>query len=347
MTHGLFDDEIPQDLIELGVFDYRLLSADTRVFVIEKTDETQWLLKKTAENIILIGKNLQAVKAKLPHGMFLPWLKYEFGLSQVTANNFMHVADRFDGKLTKFVNLSVSALYALASPSTPEEAVEEALHRADSGEKITHALAKQIIDAQEAAKKAQDDEAQARAAALISQQQLFNVQEEASAQIEALNGLIDALREEIKTIETPPVETREVITNVVPPEMARRIRDLEQQVERLQIERTSQLERIEKQEEDLKLAIERRERSDSADQMRKKWHMVTSEVTTSMMRLLAQWPSPVDLRSFEADEWMQLAYLKETLQRVLSECEGLHVASASSSPHLLRPLRVQSNGVEG
>lgn len=365
MTPGLFDDEPTQGLIELGVFDYRLLSADTRVFVLEKTDETQWLLKKTAENIILIGKNLQAVKAKLPHGMFLPWLKSEFGMSRQSADNFAHVAERFGDKMLNFSNLATSALYALASPSVLQEARDEAIQRADSGEKITHTLAKQIIDAQEALKKAQEAEAQARADALVTQQQLFHARSDLTNQIEALQRQIADIQkpDEITVTVWPEEKQREieVLTaqieklqsdiesekRAVPPDVSQQLKTLEAQVKQLETMRKTQEERIEKQEEDLKLAIEKRERSDSADQMRKKWHMVTSEVTTSMMRLLAQWPSPVDLRSFESDEWVQLTYLKEVLRRVLDECEDLHIAPVSSGPHALRSLRVQANGVEG
>jgi predicted transcriptional regulator len=43
--------------------------------------------------------------------------------------------------------LRPSALYLLAAPSTPDEAVAEALERAESGEQITHAEAKSIVAA--------------------------------------------------------------------------------------------------------------------------------------------------------------------------------------------------------
>ena len=49
------------------------------------------------------------------YGMYLPWLQSEFGMSQKTANNFVHVAERFKDKLVKFTNLSSSVLYLLAS----------------------------------------------------------------------------------------------------------------------------------------------------------------------------------------------------------------------------------------
>ena len=35
------------------------------------------------------------MKQALPHGMFLPWLEAEFGMSDQTARNMMRVADKF------------------------------------------------------------------------------------------------------------------------------------------------------------------------------------------------------------------------------------------------------------
>jgi len=43
-----------------------------------------------------------------------------------------------------------------------------------------------------------------------------------------------------------------------------------------------------------------------------------------MMRLLGQWPTPLDVRSFESDDWERLSQLKSTLKRVLEECDNLN-----------------------
>lgn len=328
MTPGLFGEEPMQELTELGVFDYRLLSADTRVLVLEKTDETQWLLKKTAENIIKIGKNLQDVKDKLPHGMFLPWLQSEFGMSHKTAHNFMSVNQRFGNKYVNFTHLSASVLYLLASPSTPDEAIDEVIQRADSGEKITHALAKQIIDAQEAIKKAQEAEAQARADKAVAQQLLFNAQTEAEQKIGDLNNQIASLQAEIKTIETPPVQFKEVTKEVIPPDVQKKLADLQKERDRLQAEQASQNERIKKLQADVEVSIRKREFAENADRMRQDWRRITSETHSCMMRLLGQWPTPVDVQSFEADDWAQVEHLKATLKRVLAECDALHYGSS-------------------
>jgi Protein of unknown function (DUF3102) len=79
-------------------FDYHALDAETRQFVLQKADETHGLLKRTAEHILHIGQNLQAVKEKLPHGQFLLWVETEFEMSRWTARNFIHVAEKLEDK---------------------------------------------------------------------------------------------------------------------------------------------------------------------------------------------------------------------------------------------------------
>lgn len=338
MAQGLFEDETSVQL-EQVVFDYRLLSADTRVFVLEKTDETQWLLKKTAENIIKIGKNLQEVKARLPHGMFLPWLKSEFGLSEKMARNFMYVKDRFENKSVNFTDLSISALYLLSAPGTPPEAVDEALQRAEKGEKITHALAKQIIEAQDALKKAQEAEAQARADAILAQQQLFNVQEKYASESARWDVEKEALTK-------PDTVTVEVVKEVIPLSAVQEMKRLESQLgkqksdyDKQEAELHAKKAYIARLEDDIRTAAINKELTDNADRIRQKWRLITNETHSSMMRLIGQLPTPIDLRSFEDEDWERVNQLKETLRRVLDECDNLHVAPVSSGPFMLRGVK--------
>ena len=114
---------MPENPVQ-AIFAYEALNEGTRIFVQQKTDETHLLLKRTAENILAIGLILQAVKEHLPHGQFLPWLQAEFGMSRMTANHFMQVADKFGGKCTNLLHLPATILYELASPSTDESIIE-------------------------------------------------------------------------------------------------------------------------------------------------------------------------------------------------------------------------------
>lgn len=74
---------------------------------------------------------LTEAKAIAGHGGWLPWLDREFGWSIPTAERFM----RCHELATKNVNLTnldigVSALYALAAPSTPAAAREAVIAEA-------------------------------------------------------------------------------------------------------------------------------------------------------------------------------------------------------------------------
>jgi len=122
---------------QIELFDYSALAPDLQVEVKTATERIKLRMKRTAEDIIEIGKDLIAIKEKLPHGAFLPWIASEFEMSQRTASNFMQTAERFGDKLANFANLKPAAIYELASSSTPDEVVEKVIKKAGSGEKVT------------------------------------------------------------------------------------------------------------------------------------------------------------------------------------------------------------------
>lgn len=130
---------------QLTLFDYNALDTSTRLFVETRTTEIKALVKRSAQDIIEIGQKLTEVKARLGHGNFGRWLEAEFAWTQQTAQRFMHVGERFKFNNLLDLNFAPSALYLLSAPSTPDEALEEALERAENGERITHSAAKEII----------------------------------------------------------------------------------------------------------------------------------------------------------------------------------------------------------
>ncbi|MBX3053444.1 MAG: hypothetical protein KF753_18355 [Caldilineaceae bacterium] len=69
-------------------------------------------------------------------GGFGPWLESEFAWSDFTARQFMNVATQFKNENFSDLTIGASALYLLASPSTPDPARIEALERAEAGEVI-------------------------------------------------------------------------------------------------------------------------------------------------------------------------------------------------------------------
>ena len=126
-------------------FSYDDLDAETRIVVRQAANEIKTLMRQTAQGVMDIGQRLIEVKERLPHGRFGGWLGQEFGWSERTARNFMAVTRQF--KTANFADLSIapSALYALAGPSVPEAARQEAVQRAGNGP-VTHKQARQIIE---------------------------------------------------------------------------------------------------------------------------------------------------------------------------------------------------------
>lgn len=127
-------------------FDYGALSHDARETVQMERDFIRDRMKRTASDIIAIGRSLTAAKEALPHGQFGPWLDAEFGWSQPTASRFMAVYRAFGNRQSIPGEYFEShALYTLASGDVPDEVREEFIERAEAGERITHAMVRESI----------------------------------------------------------------------------------------------------------------------------------------------------------------------------------------------------------
>ena len=116
-------------------FNYFALDADVAIEARAAAERIKIRLRRTAEDIVEIGKELVEIKNKLTHGQFLPWIEAEFQMSDRTANNFMRVAARFKSEIISDFNPTV--LYQLAAPSTPDEVIEKATEKAEAGEKVS------------------------------------------------------------------------------------------------------------------------------------------------------------------------------------------------------------------
>lgn len=139
-------------------FDYSQLEEETSVFVREQTEEIRGLMRRTAQGIVDIGQKLLDIKEKLGHGNFLNWLKKEFDWSEQTALRFMQVAKQFKSNNLLDLEIAPSALYILSAPSTPDSVREEALFRAEAGEKITYKVVKDIKQKHQPTSKVKKDE---------------------------------------------------------------------------------------------------------------------------------------------------------------------------------------------
>jgi hypothetical protein len=102
-------------------------------------------MARSYDGMVIVGRELAGVRDRLEHGEWSEWLAAEFGWSEWTARRWINVYDRFGGDRKIFSGLPAAALYALASPDTPEEAVEEVERRIVAGEPVTTAQAKEVV----------------------------------------------------------------------------------------------------------------------------------------------------------------------------------------------------------
>lgn len=129
---------------QLVPFSYDHLDPETSSLLRDSANEIRTAWRRTAEDIVTIGQRLLQVKGLLPHGLFGAWLEQEFGWSHDSAINFMRVAVRF-GNFRKVSEFAPSALYLLAAPSTPDQAVADAMASAKTGERVTYTDAKELV----------------------------------------------------------------------------------------------------------------------------------------------------------------------------------------------------------
>lgn len=106
---------------------------------------------RTAQTIIENGRDLMEVKERLEHGQFQKWIEANFPWSVKTARQMMKAADVFSKQTNSSVlNFAKETLFLLAQDSTPDTAREEAIDRAEQGEKFTHKQAKELVEAHKA-----------------------------------------------------------------------------------------------------------------------------------------------------------------------------------------------------
>jgi len=108
------------------------------------TSEIKFYISVANQSIIEVGKRLNLVKAKLPHGDWARWLKDNFDFTQQTANRFMRVAERF-GKLNIDVKFNTTQYIALLD--LPADETEKFIaEKAAAGTPVEEMKAKQLRD---------------------------------------------------------------------------------------------------------------------------------------------------------------------------------------------------------
>lgn len=126
-------------------FDYTSLDLETQQFVRERADKIKALMKRSAQDVIDIGKYLLEVKERLDYGQFGEWIDQEFSYSYPLAAKFMQVAREFSSITLIDLSISSTALYLLAQTTTPQEVREEALDQARRGVSVTPKLVQELL----------------------------------------------------------------------------------------------------------------------------------------------------------------------------------------------------------
>jgi DNA repair exonuclease SbcCD ATPase subunit len=312
--------------VQPTAFFYEDLDETAREFVLQKADETRALLRRTAQNVLAIGRNLQEIKDALPHGQFLAWLEAEFAMTERHARNFMHVAARFGSKPEIISDLSVTVIYELAAPSTPEVVINQV-----ESKHILPTL-EAIKAAKEAERQAREAEQHARAETQRAQQALSSLQEETHDQqntIARLTRDITALQEHIAALSTEAVQIKEDEKLGVPAEIAAQLEALHQKVQELTRQRDALTQTVEKFAEEARAAALKRDENEQDRRIRLHWFRLTNAFQASLRSLLAEWPSPLDTQAFEASDWTRLAQIKALARRFLAECDVLTGGSDS------------------
>ncbi|MHC5761054.1 helix-turn-helix domain-containing protein [Nostoc sp.] len=112
-------------------------------------EDTRRRPKRSAIDIYYIGLNLLEAQNITEHDEFIAWLRQEFGMGKTSAYKFIYVAKAFKSKIPILGNLinniTLTALYKLAAPSTPEAARDEAIDILKAGEVLKPDVVKNLI----------------------------------------------------------------------------------------------------------------------------------------------------------------------------------------------------------
>lgn len=127
------------DLIQSS-FDYAALPVESIDRLKTWKTEIAAFTDTVESSLVQIGLRFQKAQDELNRqGIkgdgFVAWIESETKYSCSSAYNLIGVATRFKDK--PFPNFGKSVLYALSAPSTPDSVVQQAIEKAESGEKVT------------------------------------------------------------------------------------------------------------------------------------------------------------------------------------------------------------------
>jgi hypothetical protein len=121
-----------------------LSTADIRAIAVV-AERVRGLLRNTVDNLIEIGRELNAIRPRIPHGKWENFLNDELGLSQPSAYRLMRIAKAFESFPRNDLRaFDRHAMYLLSAPDVTESTRAEAVDRAAAGEHISLDVARAI-----------------------------------------------------------------------------------------------------------------------------------------------------------------------------------------------------------
>lgn len=117
-------------------YDYSLVDERHREQVRAAAVEIRTRLRRTVEDMIVIGEQLNAVQEILHYSQFYEWAQTEFGLSRGSVFEFARIATRFAEKrsiIERFFTPTI--VRRLAAVSVPDKAVDAVIAAAEASPK--------------------------------------------------------------------------------------------------------------------------------------------------------------------------------------------------------------------
>jgi hypothetical protein len=114
-------------------FDYNTVPASIRFDLQAQARLIKKLIAKTTADLIDLGRHLIAAKQHIGHGLFIPWVEGEIGISGRTAQRYMAIAQLAEAKNDSVSLLPPTILHRLAAPSAPLEVVDYVIGQANDG----------------------------------------------------------------------------------------------------------------------------------------------------------------------------------------------------------------------
>jgi uncharacterized coiled-coil DUF342 family protein len=183
-------------------FDFLQVAPEVRERVIERDIRFDCTKRQVEGGLIEMGRILIEQKKDLQHGLWLKWLESK-GFEETAAKRLMSITEKFQN--VQIARFQKSALYLLAQDSTPEPVRQEAIEKAQNGDKVTHADAKALIESY----KRQLETKEQSISALKERIKVFMQPTPNQKKIEELKAELEAERKK-------PAQVKEVVKELIP-----------------------------------------------------------------------------------------------------------------------------------